>query len=46
MELEQKITNKIKQTIRKYKICNKKGKIIVALSGGKDSAVVAYKVRM
>ena len=33
---------KIKQTIKKYKICNKKEKIVVALSGGKDSTTTAY----
>jgi len=38
MDLEQKV----KQTISKYKLCGKKEKILVALSGGKDSAVVAY----
>lgn len=32
----------VKNTIKKYKLANKKDKIIVACSGGKDSAVVAY----
>jgi len=36
-----KIENKVKQTIKKYKLCNKKEKVIVALSGGKDSTVTA-----
>ncbi len=36
------IQTQVKQTIKKYKLCNKSEKIIVALSGGKDSTVVAY----
>lgn len=32
----------VKQTISKYKLCNKKERILVALSGGKDSTVTAY----
>lgn len=36
------IEKKVKDTISKYKLCNKKEKILVALSGGKDSAVLAY----
>jgi tRNA-5-methyluridine54 2-sulfurtransferase len=34
-----------KDTIKKYKICNKKEKILVALSGGKDSTLVAYLLK-
>jgi len=33
---------KIRNTIQKYKLCNKKERIFVALSGGKDSAVIIY----
>lgn len=32
----------VKDTIKKYKICSKDEKILVALSGGKDSTLVAY----
>ena len=42
MKLEAKIESKFKQTIKKYNLCNKKEKILVALSGGKDSTSVAY----
>ena len=42
MKLESKIESKVKETIKKYKICNKKEKVFVALSGGKDSTSVAY----
>jgi len=33
---------KVKDTIKKYKLCNKKERIIVACSGGKDSTTVLY----
>jgi uncharacterized protein (TIGR00269 family) len=36
------IEAQIKNTIEKYKIADKKEKILVALSGGKDSSVVAF----
>ena len=39
------IETKVKQTIAKYKLCNKKEKVLVALSGGKDSVVVAYLLK-
>jgi len=36
------IEQKVKDTIKKYNLCNKKQKILIALSGGKDSAAVAH----
>lgn len=39
-----KIESKVKQTLKKIKL-NKKDKILVALSGGKDSTVVAYLLK-
>ncbi|MFC1690809.1 TIGR00269 family protein [Nanoarchaeota archaeon] len=33
---------KIRRTIRKYKLCTRKDKIVVAVSGGKDSTVCLY----
>jgi len=36
------IENKVKLTIKKYKLFTKKEKILVACSGGKDSTVLAY----
>jgi len=40
-KLEKNLEAKVKQTIKKYKLCNKEEKIIVAVSGGKDSTTVA-----
>jgi len=40
-----KLEEKVKATIKKYKLCNKKQKILVALSGGKDSTVVLYLLK-
>ena len=39
------IEKEIKKTIKKYNITNKKEKILVALSGGKDSALTAYTLK-
>jgi uncharacterized protein (TIGR00269 family) len=39
------IEKKVFETIQKYKLCNKKEKILVAMSGGKDSSVVAYLLK-
>ncbi|MBU0957560.1 MAG: adenine nucleotide alpha hydrolase family protein [Nanoarchaeota archaeon] len=39
------IPNKVKQTIEKYKLCSKKDKVLVALSGGKDSSSVLYLLK-
>jgi uncharacterized protein (TIGR00269 family) len=36
------IQTQVKSTISKYKLCNKNEKILVALSGGKDSATCCY----
>ena len=36
------IQTQVSKTIAKYKLCNKKEKIIVALSGGKDSTVIGH----
>jgi len=41
----QDFEKKVKQTIEKYKLCGKKDKIVVAMSGGKDSTVVAYLLK-
>ena len=38
------IENKIRKTVRKYEMFNPKDKIVVGLSGGKDSLVLLYNV--
>ena len=37
--------SKVKNTIKKYNLINKKEKIIVAVSGGKDSMTVLYLLK-
>lgn len=37
--------SKIKKTIKEHSLCSKKDKIFVAMSGGKDSTVVAYLLK-
>ena len=36
------IENQVSQTIKKYKLLTKKEKVVVALSGGKDSTSLIY----
>ncbi len=40
-----KVDSKVKQTIKKYHLLDKKDKIIVAASGGKDSTVALYLLK-
>lgn len=42
---QKKFEAKVKETIKRYGLCNKKDKIVVAMSGGKDSTVVAYLLK-
>jgi len=41
-DFSKKLEEKVKKTIEKYKMFNKKEKLLIALSGGKDSAALAY----
>ncbi len=42
MDFSQKFENRVKKTIKDYKLFSKKDRILVACSGGKDSTVVLY----
>ena len=42
---QKQFKSKVKETIKKHNLCNKKDKILVAMSGGKDSTVVAYLLK-
>ncbi|MDD4983363.1 MAG: ATP-binding protein [Candidatus ainarchaeum sp.] len=45
MQTTKQIEQEIKNTIEGYKLCNKKEKVLVALSGGKDSATTLYVLK-
>jgi uncharacterized protein (TIGR00269 family) len=42
---QKQFESKVKQTIQKYKLLGKKDKVIVAISGGKDSMTVLYLLK-
>ena len=42
MEFTKQIQAKVEKTIKDYRLINKKDKILVACSGGKDSTTVLY----
>ena len=42
MDFSQKFENRVKKTIKDYNLINKKDRILVACSGGKDSTVALY----
>jgi len=42
---EKDIEKEVRQKISKYKLCSKKERVAVALSGGKDSGVAAYLLK-
>ena len=45
MDFMKDIENKVRSTIKDYKLATKKDKIIVACSGGKDSTVILYLLK-
>lgn len=42
---QKQFESKVKQTIQKYKLLSKKDRVIVAISGGKDSMTVLYLLK-
>ena len=42
MDIEKRITDKVRNTIKEYSLLDKKEDVLVALSGGKDSISVLY----
>ena len=45
MNPTKKVMKKVSQTIHEYKLCTKNEKVLLALSGGKDSSVMAYVLK-
>jgi uncharacterized protein (TIGR00269 family) len=45
MQIDKKLEKKFEETIKKYSLCDKNEKILVALSGGKDSTVTGYLLK-
>lgn len=45
LNLEEEFERKVLRTIKKYKLATKKDRVLVALSGGKDSTTVLYILR-
>jgi uncharacterized protein (TIGR00269 family) len=42
MNIQKKVEKQVASTIRKYKLLKKSDKVVIALSGGKDSTSIAY----
>ena len=42
MDIEKRLVNKVKKTIKNYKLLDKEENVLVALSGGKDSISILY----